>query len=193
MRIRVLYFILSGCVVIGCTHKSSEKKTVNFDSIQTAKQNPIPVNVPKKETGHAYDDTIKVPFRYVPQETSETDIYAVAEVMPEFPNGFKALFNFIDDNLKYPSEALKKGIQGRVFVQIVIDENGTVTQPRIVKEGAPSLNKEALRIVSIMPKWKPGTQDGVPVKVRLTIPFTFKLPNGNNVSTKDSVIKAIEE
>ena len=112
--------------------------------------------------------------------------------MPEFPNGLKALFDFIYDNLKYPSDAIEKGIQGRVTVGVVIDENGSVTQPKILKSISPSLDKEALRIVSIMPKWKPGTQDGVPVKVKCTFPVIFKLPNNDDLKT-DSLIKSTEE
>lgn len=148
MRIRILHFILFSCLVIGCTSKSSKNKMVDFDSMQIVK--------PIAETIHVNYET-PVSIKYVPVvEEEKTDIYQIAEVMPEFPNGLDALFNFISDNLKYPSDALEKGMQGRVVVQVVVNEDGSVTQPQILKSISPSLDKEALRIVSIMPKWKPG-------------------------------------
>lgn len=179
MKIRILHLILSSCLIFGCTSKFSKSKIMDFDSIQTAKL----IDVPNEETIHAYYDTARVPIKYLPEENKETDIYLVVEVMPEFPNGLKALFDFIYDNLKYPSDAIEKGIQGRVTVGVVIDENGSVTQPKILKSISSSLDKEALRIVSIMPKWKPGTQDGVPVKVKCTFPVIFKLPNNDDLKT----------
>ena len=192
MKIRILHLVLSSCLVFGCTSKSSKNKIVDFDSIQTAKLIAEPIDVPNEETIHVNYET-PVPIKYMPVvEEEKTDIYLVVEVMPEFPNGLKALFDFIYDNLKYPSDALEKEIQGRVMVGVVIDENGSVTQPKILKSISPSLDKEALRIVSIMPKYKPGTQDGVPVKVRCTIPIYFKLPNADNASKTDSIIKSIK-
>lgn len=112
MKIRILHLILSSCLIFGCTSKFSKSKIMDFDSIQTAKL----IDVPNEETIHAYYDTARVPIKYLPEENEETDIYLVVEVMPEFPNGLKALFDFIYDNLKYPSDALEKEIQGRVMV-----------------------------------------------------------------------------
>ncbi|MFK2174792.1 energy transducer TonB [Bacteroides fragilis] len=103
------------------------------------------------------------------------------------------MLDFIYDNLKYPSDALEKGIQGRVIVGVVIDENGSVAQPKILKSISPSLDKEALRIVSIMPKWKAGKLNGVPVKVKMSFPVIFKLPNDDNALKTDSLIESIEE
>ncbi len=193
MRIRILHFILFSCLIIGCTNKSSKKGMVNFDSIQIVKPIAEPIDVPNEETIHV-NYAKPVTIKYVPVvEEEKTDIYQIAEVMPEFPNGLATLFNFISDNLKYPSDALEKGIQGRVVVQAVVNEDGSVTQPKILKSISPSLDKEALRIVSIMPKWKPGTQDGIPVKVRYTFPVVFKLSNDDNALKTDSLIKSIEE
>ena len=192
MAYRTLYFILLSCLVLCCTNKSSKNEVANLDSVQTARLVVKSIDVPNEETTHAYYDTARVPIKYLSEENKETDIYLVVEVMPEFPNGLKALFDFIYDNLKYPSDAIEKGIQGRVTVGVVIDENGSVTQPKILKSISSSLDKEALRIVSIMPKWKPGTQDGVPVKVKCTFPVIFKLPNNDDLKT-DSLIKSTEE
>ena len=139
MAYRTLYFILLSCLVLCCTNKSSKNEVANLDSVQTARLVVKSIDVPNEETTHAYYDTARVPIKYLPEENKETDIYLVVEVMPEFPNGLKALFDFIYDNLKYPSDSIEKGIQGRVTVGVVIDENGSVTQPKILKSISSSL------------------------------------------------------
>ena len=194
MRIRILHFILFSCLVIGCTSKSSKKGMVNFDSIQIVKPIAETIDVPNAETIHVNYET-PVSIKYVPVvEEEKTDIYQIAtDIPPEFPKGNKAVLDFIYDNLQYPSEALEKKIQGKVVIQVVIDESGSITQPKILKSISPSLDKEALRIVSIMPKWKTGKLNGVPVKVKMAFPVIFKLPNDDNVLKTDSVIKSIEE
>ena len=86
----------------------------------------------------------------------EEPVYKVVEVMPEFPGGMKALMDFIQKNVRYPEEARKNGIQGRVIVSVVIDGNGRVVDPVIMRSRYPALDEEALRIVGLMPQWKPG-------------------------------------
>lgn len=95
--------------------------------------------------------------------------------MPEFPGGMKALMDFIQNNMHYPEEARKNGIQGRVIVSVVIDENGRATAPVIMRSRHTALDKEALRIAGLMPLWKPGMQQGKAVKVEFTFPVTFRL------------------
>ena len=111
----------------------------------------------------------------ITEEPMEEPVYKVVEVMPEFPGGMKALMDFIQKNIRYPEEARKNGIQGRVAVSVVIDENGRVTDPVIMRSRYPALDEEALRIVGLMPQWKPGMQQGKAVKVEFTFPVTFKL------------------
>lgn len=111
----------------------------------------------------------------ITEEPMEEPVYKVVEVMPEFPGGMKALMDFIQKNIRYPEEARKNGIQGRVAVSVVIDENGRVTAPVIMRSRYPALDEEALRIVGLMPQWKPGMQQGKAVKVEFTFPVTFKL------------------
>ena len=111
----------------------------------------------------------------ITEEPMEEPVYKVVEVMPEFPGGMKALMDFIQKNIRYPEEARKNGIQGRVAVSVVIDENGRVTAPVIMRSRYPALDEEALRIVELMPQWKPGMQQGKAVKVEFTFPVTFKL------------------
>ena len=98
MAYRTLYFILLSCLVLCCTNKSSKNEVANLDSVQTARLVVKSIDVPNEETTHAYYDTARVPIKYLPEENKETDIYLVVEVMPEFPNGLKALFDFIYDD-----------------------------------------------------------------------------------------------
>lgn len=87
-------------------------------------------------------------------------IYNVVDQMPEFPGGMDKLLQFINGNMQYPAEARKKGIQGRVTVQFIVDEYGHITEPNIVRSVDPFLDKEALRIIKTLPQWKPGTLKG---------------------------------
>ncbi len=102
-------------------------------------------------------------------------IYDIVEQYPEFPGGYSALTKWIDDNLKYPVEAAMDGIEGRVIVQFIVRPTGKVVDAEVVRGIAPSLDKEALRLINIMPNWIPGRQKGKAVNVRYTLPITFKL------------------
>lgn len=107
----------------------------------------------------------------------EDDVFSVVQNMPEFPGGgMPKLMEFIQDNLQYNNKAIDGiGSNKRVIVQFIIDKDGTVTAPTVIRRVSADLDKEALRVIKIMPKWKPGNQHGVPVKVRFTIPVTFHL------------------
>lgn len=94
---------------------------------------------------------------------------------PDFPGGQKKLFKWLSANIKYPKEAQANKEQGRVIVRFVIDKDGKVTDAKVVRSISPSLNKEALRLIKAMPRWKPGEKDGQPVAVRFTLPITFRL------------------
>ncbi|MDC2619340.1 energy transducer TonB, partial [Bacteroides ovatus] len=108
-------------------------------------------------------------------EQVEELVYDMVEVMPEFPGGVRAMLDFIKKNIQYPEIARKNGIQGRVIVGVVVDKNGSVTNLTILKSIDPYLDKEAIRVIRLMPKWKPGTQMDKPVKVKYAIPVSFKL------------------
>lgn len=107
--------------------------------------------------------------------TEDEPVFDVVEVQPEFPGGNEALFKFIADNIVYPASAKEEGIQGKVYVQFVIDKDGNVTKPQIVRGVNSLLDREALRVINLMPKWKPGYQSGKPVNVKYVIPIMFKL------------------
>jgi len=97
------------------------------------------------------------------------------EEKPEFPDGNNGLVKYLSENVKYPKKALEKGICGKVLVQFVIDDKGKVTKVEVLKGVEKTLDKEAVRVIKSMPKWIPGKKNGKPVKVRYTIPLTFKM------------------
>lgn len=111
------------------------------------------------------------------QETKQTkdQVFIIVDQMPEFPGGEYAFRTYIGKNIKYPDDAKKTGIKGKVFVSFIIDKDGNVKNPKIVKSVSPSIDKEALRVISSLPKWTPGKKDGKIVAVSYTVPITFAL------------------
>ena len=121
------------------------------------------------------------PVSSVPKSISPTssipEYFPVPDVLPEFPGGMSEMMKFIRENLRYPTICQDQGIQGRVVVQFIVDENGNIINPQVKDSINPYLDKEAMRVVSIMPRWKPGMLDGKPIPTRFTAPFTFRLSN----------------
>lgn len=117
------------------------------------------------------NDTLLLPE----EEAVYLPIYNVIDQMPEYPGGMDKLLQFINDNMQYPTKAQTEGIQGRVIVQFIVDEEGCIIEPNIVRSVEPSLNNEALRLIKMLPQWKPGTLGGKAVKVKYTVPVAFKL------------------
>jgi len=118
-----------------------------------------------------------IPFIGNAQHKSQKDengIYSITEEMPEFPGGEEALRVFISNHLKYPEEAKANKISGKVYINFVVDETGKVINPRIARGVDPSLDKEALRVIGLLPQWTPGKDEGKPVKVSYTVPVKFK-------------------
>ncbi|MBP3789015.1 MAG: TonB family protein [Prevotella sp.] len=105
----------------------------------------------------------------------ETKVFDVVEQMPEFPGGQAALLKWIGDNIKYPAIAEENGIQGRVVCTFVVERDGSVTDVQVARSIDPSLDKEAIRVLKKMPKWIPGKQNGSAVRVKYTVPVTFRL------------------
>lgn len=107
------------------------------------------------------------------QEEEQNKIFEVVEQQPQFPGG--SVNGWLADHIKYPVVAAENGIQGRVVVQFVVERDGSVSQVRVVRGVDPSLDKEAQRVISSMPKWIPGKQNGQSVRSRFTVPVTFRL------------------
>lgn len=109
-------------------------------------------------------------------QTKKNDmVFDVVEVMPQFPGGQIAMLKYIMENLKYPEQAMKEGIQGRVAVRFIVEKDGSISDVKPILSVHPLLNKEAVRVVESMPKWTPGKQNGKPVRVRFNLPVMFKL------------------
>ena len=111
-----------------------------------------------------------------PAEVKQTTIFSCGfEVMPMFPGGQKALMEYLAANVRYPDTMEDTCAQGRVVVSFVVERDGNITEPKVVKSVHSALDEEALRVVNGMPKWIPGSQNGERVRTRYTIPITFKL------------------
>lgn len=110
-----------------------------------------------------------------PKNEEENKVFDVVEEQPSFPGGQGALMAWLNDNIKYPVVAAENGIQGKVIVQFVVGKNGSISNVKVLRSVDPSLDKEAVRVVSNMPNWTPGKQNGASVNVRFTLPVTFRL------------------
>ena len=114
-----------------------------------------------------------------------SDAFDVVEEMPVYPGGMPAMMDFFNKNMKYPKEAFDAKQEGRVIAQFVVEKDGSITDAHIVKSVSPALDAEALRIVNAMPNWTPGRQNGKPVRVKYTVPISFKLTGGETNKAKD--------
>ena len=124
------------------------------------------------------EDIVEIapPVEVKEEEEPEDVIFYVVESMPEFPGGTQAMYKYIGENLKYPVIAQENGIQGRVVCQFTVNKDGSLVDIEVVRSaGDPSLDKEAVRVIKSMPKWKPGKQRGKAVRVKYTVPVNFKL------------------
>ena len=146
-------------------------------------------NMPKWTPGMRYESksgkvtkvlarvSMTIPIDVSVEGEKGEEVFFIVEHMPEFPGGDIALRKFIAENVKYPEEAKEKGLSGKVFVQFVIDKNGDVVSPKIVRSVDPILDNEAIRVIQSLPKWTPGSQRGNAVNVSYTYPVNFSLGN----------------
>ena len=109
------------------------------------------------------------------QEEAPQEVFVVVEEMPSFPGGDTELFKFIYDNIKYPELAKENNIQGKVILRFCVTYKGTVDQVSVVRGVDPSLDEEAIRVIKMLPLWKPGKQGGKPVNVWYSVPISFQL------------------
>ena len=128
------------------------------------------------EDDKAEEVVIAAPVEAPVEEEEEEVVFVVVASMPEFPGGQQALFKYLSENVKYPVIAQENGIQGRVICQFVVNKDGSIVDVEVVRSGGDaSLDKEAIRVIKSMPKWKPGKQRGKAVRVKYTVPVNFKL------------------
>ena len=113
--------------------------------------------------------------QYLAERKDTINVYDCVEQMPSFPGGTQKLKEFIEENLRYPKGLEESCVQGRVIVRFIVERNGKLSNVKVVKSGHPVLDKEALRIVKLMPRWIPGRQNGITVRVKFYIPIIFRL------------------
>ena len=108
---------------------------------------------------------------------SQTDqkVFDTVEQMPEYPGGMQAMIEFLQTNMKYPDDAAKQKVEGRVMVQFVVETDGSVSDVHVAKQVFPSLDAEAIRVVQAMPKWMPGKEKGKVVRVKYNLPIVFRM------------------
>ena len=173
-----------------------EEEMIPITEQEPPKQAPPPPEAPKMEevleivendadveesTIQDSDDTqaaVEVKYTAVQveeEEVEEQEIFQVVEEMPEFPGGMGECMKFLGKNIKYPTISQENGVQGRVIVQFVVNRDGSIVDPVVVRGVDPYLDKEALRVIQMMPKWKPGKQRGKAVRVKYTVPVMFRL------------------
>jgi protein TonB len=120
-------------------------------------------------------DLSEIDYVEVEPEPEEEEIFMVVEKSPEFPGGTNALYDYLRKNMKYPAICRESGITGRVIVSFTVNKDGSIVDVEVVKGVHPQMDKEAVRVVSAMPKWSPGEQRGKPVRCRFNLPVNFRL------------------
>ena len=161
---------------------------VRYDEPQNQKEKHVAYGTwtPQAGTNSETRDTFAVALSYdtIPGETYtavgtyepvQGDVFDVVEEMPQYPGGPQELFKFLSENVQYPAEAEKAGIQGRVILTFVVEKDGSISKPTVVKSVDPLLDAEAVRVISAMPNWIPGKQNGKVVRVKYTVPLSFNL------------------
>lgn len=126
-------------------------------------------------SGSSSDEGVPVPPADDASKVDQERIYSITEVMPEFPGGESAMPAFLHKHTQYPADARQQKKQGTVYLSFVVNEDGRITDVKVLRSVFPSLDKEAVRIVSVMPNWKPGMQNGKAVKCQFNFPVRFVL------------------
>ena len=163
--------------VIKKDEEVDEKETLKTqDELMNAKGSVSIADVQgNNEDGADIADLKQIVVEAPPEEVVEEKVFDVVEQMPDFPGGMSALMQYLSKHIKYPIIAEENGIQGRVIVTFVVEKNGSITDVQVIKSVDPSLDKEAVRVVKSMPHWIPGKQNGSAVRVKYTLPVTFRL------------------
>ena len=187
---RSLLKLLALLPIVGIALAVNAEKVVDvrYDEPQKQKKEGVAYGTwtPQAGTNSETRDTFAVALSYdtIPGETYtavgtyepvQGDVFDVVEEMPQYPGGPQELFKFLSENVQYPAEAEKAGIQGRVILTFVVEKDGSISKPTVVKSVDPLLDAEAVRVISAMPNWKPGKQNGKVVRVKYTVPLSFNL------------------
>ena len=177
---RLKYLYVLPVAAIAVTAFARPEVSDKVEKISSVKVNDLAAIVETKVVESAGDTTKPADVKYVPAEVRKqlkgTPVFEVAEEMPEFPGGgMSAFMDYIKTNMRYPASAKENGTQGRVTVQFVVDEDGSIKDSKVLRSVDKDMDAEALRLINTMPKWKPGRQKGQPVAVKFTVPVMFRL------------------
>ena len=121
------------------------------------------------------------------EQSGDTTIYNMQEIMPSYPDGIDAYHDFLSRNIHYPEDAFADSVEGRVFIRVVVEKDGRLTHPEVLRSPDPRLTKEALRLISIVPNWEPSRIDDKIVRSKISLTFNFSLELKNLDFTKNSM------
>ena len=148
-----------------------EEVVEEIPTIEEIKQNEVADVAVEGPTEIVFEE----PVEEVVVEEDENKIFTVVEQQPEFQGGYEAMMNFIKKNMRYPASARRMGVDGTVYVSFVVSKDGSISEVKTIRGISADCDKEAMRVVSMMPPWRPGKQNGKPVFVRFVLPIKFKL------------------
>ena len=148
-----------------------EEVVEEIPTIEEIKQNEVAAVEVEGPTEIVFEE----PVEEVVVEEDENKIFTVVEQQPEFQGGYEAMMNFIKKNMRYPASARRMGVDGTVYVSFVVSKDGSISEVKTIRGISADCDKEAMRVVSMMPAWRPGKQNGKPVFVRFVLPIKFKL------------------
>jgi TonB family protein len=118
-----------------------------------------------------------IKFKVDAEKIKQGPVLTKVESMPEFPGGLSAFMKYLQENIKYPDDAKDAGIQGRVYLNFIVEKNGSISNIKVIRGIGAGCDEEAVRVVKNMPKWKPGMSKGQPVRVSFNLPIKFSLTN----------------
>jgi TonB family protein len=180
----IIVLMMTTFEVIACSHcekvESQSQKQVRVNPVKEGPQDPV-------IRGYAHNLPLIIDpdkeDEYLAERKDTINVYDVVEQMPRFPGGERKLAEFIEENMQYPKKCAEKGVYGRVVITFVVERSGKLSNIRVVKSVHRALDKEALRIVKLMPRWIPGEQNGVTVRVKYIIPIPFSVKKMEEVLT----------
>lgn len=153
--------------------KVTEKEVVEEEPMPTIEE------IKENETGavavEGTDIVFDEPAPVMAEENEDDKVFMAVEQQAEFPGGMAAMYKFLNKNQKYPASARRMGVEGKVFVKFIVDKEGAISNIEIMKGINADLDKEAIRLIKLMPPWKPGKQNGRSVKSQFVLPINFKL------------------
>lgn len=186
MKRTALFFalgLMASVVGVNAQNKDNPVVVISSESVEHDYGDVVVIHHVQKENDadvvimSMEDQPLWVEILNAPESRPDNNgVFQVVEQQPEFPGGMAELMKYLEKNLRYPQICKEQGVQGRVIVQFVVNTDSTITDVNVIKSVNPYLDEEALRVVKAMPKWAPGTQYGKPVRVRFTLPVTFRLP-----------------